>query len=62
MGNVLESNTSSDIQLGSFVVAALGALFETALVVAHGSEPAQVVGVLATQLAGKEGADTPSKF
>ncbi len=42
--------------------AEFGALLETAFVVAHGRDPAHVVGVDAVQLAGKAGEATPSKF
>ena len=62
MGKILESNTSSDIQFGSLLKAEFGALLKTAVVVAHGREPAQVVGVDAVQLDGNAGATTPSKF
>ena len=62
IGKVLESSNSSDIQPGALENAEFGVLLDTELVVAHGSEPPQVVAVVAVQLAGKAGATTASKF
>ena len=62
MGNDGEISTSSEIQLGSFVNAELGALSKEAEVVTQAAEVAQPISVDADQPTGRAGATTASKF